>query len=176
MSDLVRGLQAGDARAYERLVRDYGDRLWRFVRRMVGVRPAEDITQEVFVRVHRSVGSFEPGGRFDAWIFAIASNLCVDHLRRERPMAPLDDLPEPATDPRPSGPLSAVEEDERRRALARAVDLLPPEQKQVFLLRQEAGLPFKEIARLMSCPLNTALGRMHYAMEHLRASLQAYRD
>ena len=176
MSGLVRGLQAGDAGAYERLVRDYGDRLWRFVRRMVGDRPAEDIVQEVFVRVHRSVASFEPGSRFDAWLFAIAANLCVDHHRRERPAASLDDLAVPPPDPRPAAPQDALEDAERREALARAVDRLPPDQRQVFLLRQEAGLPFKEIARLLGCPLNTALGRMHYAMEHLRASLQAYRD
>jgi RNA polymerase sigma-70 factor (ECF subfamily) len=54
------------------------------------------------------------------------------------------------------------------------VERLPFEQKQVFLLREEAGLSFKEIAEMTGCPLNTALGRMHYAMESLRKSLKAY--
>ena len=67
-----------------------------------------------------------------------------------------------------------MEEDERKRALLKAVERLPLEQRQVFLLRQEAGLTFQEIAEMTKCPLNTALGRMHYAMEALRKSLKAY--
>ena len=67
-----------------------------------------------------------------------------------------------------------MEEEERRRALLRAVEGLPLEQRQVFLLREEAGLSFKEIAEIAKCPLNTALGRMHYAMEHLRKALKTH--
>jgi RNA polymerase sigma-70 factor (ECF subfamily) len=171
MTDLVRGLQAGDARAYERLVRDYGDRIYRFVRRMVGDRLADDLTQEVFVRVHRSIATYEPGGSFESWLFTIANNLCVDALRRRRDERGRPDLLEPAV--RVADPL---EERELHSALLRAVAELPEEQRQVFLLREEAGLPFKEIARLTECPINTALGRMHYAMEHLRNSLKAFRD
>jgi len=70
--------------------------------------------------------------------------------------------------------LEALEEEERRRALLKAVERLPFDQRQVFLLREEAGLSFREIAELVSCPLNTALGQMHYAMDSLRKSLKAY--
>jgi RNA polymerase sigma-70 factor (ECF subfamily) len=179
MADLVRGLQAGQAEAYERLVRDYGDRIFRFVRRMVGDRHAEDVTQEAFVRIHRSIASYEPGGSFDSWLFTIANNLCIDHIRRSRPergATPLDALADSVADRRAAGALESIEDREVRDALLAAVHRLPPDQKQVFLLREEAGLPFKEIARIMNCPLNTALGRMHYAMEHLRSSLKAFRE
>jgi RNA polymerase sigma-70 factor (ECF subfamily) len=178
MDDLVRGLKEGRPEAYETLVREFGDRIYRFVKRMVGEAWAEDVTQEVFVRVHRSVGAYRPEGRFESWLFAIANNLCIDQCRRRRPEASVSELGEeasaeqfPATAPPPS---EAVEEEERRRALLKAVERLPPEQRQVFLMREEGGLSFREIAGVVGCPLNTALGRMHYAMENLRKALKAH--
>ena len=178
MDELIRGLQAGRPEAFERLVREYGDRIYRFVKRLAGERPAEDLTQEVFLRVHRSVDSYRPEGRFDSWLFTIANNLCIDHARRRKPEASLGDLDGDLAPERfaaeTRGPLDQMEEDERRRALLKAVERLPFEQRQVFLLREEAGMSFREIAEMTGCPLNTALGRMHYAMESLRKSLKAY--
>jgi len=172
MDDLVRGLKAGDGRAYERLVAEYGDRVYRFIRRLAGPSEAEDLVQEVFLRIHRSAATYDPSGSFNAWVFTIANNLCLDHLRRgagHRRTGPVDEeTADPATGITP-------EFHEARTALRRAVAELPPDQKEVFLLREEAGLSFKEIAETLQCPLNTALGRMHYAMERLRKSLKAYR-
>lgn len=171
MDELVRGLKAGQAVAFETLVRDYGDRIYRFARRLVGERFAEDVTQEVFIRVHRSIDAYQPSGRFESWLFTIANNLCIDAVRRRRPEEPL------AVERFASGgqePDQAAETNERRRALLRAVERLPVDQRQVFLLREEGGLTFKEIAEMVGCPLNTALGRMHYAMENLRKALKAY--
>ncbi len=178
MDELIRGLQAGRPEAFERLVREYGDRIYRFVKRLAGERSAEDLTQEVFIRVHRSIESYRPEGRFESWLFTIANNLCIDQGRRRKPEASLSDVDqdlEPerfASDARE--PLEDLEAEERRRAILKAVERLPFDQRQVFLLREEAGLSFREIAELTGCPLNTALGRMHYAMEALRKSLKAY--
>lgn len=178
MDELVRGLKDGRPEAFERLVREFGDRIYRFVRRLAGERSAEDLTQEVFIRVHRSIDAYRPEGRFESWLFAIANNLCIDHARRRKPEVSLSDLGDDPAPERFAGggrePEDAVEEDERKRALLKAVERLPFEQKQVFLMRQEAGLSFQEIALAIGCPLNTALGRMHYAMETLRKSLKAY--
>jgi RNA polymerase sigma-70 factor (ECF subfamily) len=178
MDELIRGLKAGRPEAFERLVREYGDRIYRFVKRLAGERPAEDLTQEVLLRVHRSIESYRPEGRFESWLFTIANNLCIDHARRRKPEASLSDLDgDLSADRFASGapePIESMEEEERRQALLQAVDRLPFEQRQVFLLREEAGLSFREIAELTGCPLNTALGRMHYAMEALRKSLKAY--
>jgi RNA polymerase sigma-70 factor (ECF subfamily) len=181
MDDLVKGLKAGESAAFDRLVRDYGDRIYRFVRRMVGDRWADDLAQEVLIRIHRSVGAYEPTGSFDSWLFTIANNRCIDHLRR-RPERrensfDADDEGEPhVADDREAGPVEVLEEREVRAALRRAVLNLPTDQKQVFLMREEAGLSFKEIARITNCPLNTALGRMHYAMENLRKAMKAFRE
>lgn len=176
MEDLVRGLKEGRPGAFERLVRDYGDRIYRFARRLAGVSGAEDVVQEVFLRVHRSIRAYRPGGRFEAWLFRIANNVCIDLARRRRPEVRMEDLGDSAPGERfpscSSGPVEILEEAERRRALLEAVGRLPLEQRQVFLLREEGGLSFREIADATGCPLNTALGRMHYAMENLRRVLK----
>lgn len=171
MDDLVRGLKAGESGAYERLVREYGDRLYRFCLRMVGATEAEDVVQETFLRVHRSIGSYQPSGRFESWLFTIANHLALDAIRRRT--APMSEGAEPEDG---CGPEDELALREVQDALVRAVERLPVDQKQVFLLREEAGLSFKEIAEMMHCPLNTALGRMHYAMLHLRRSLKAFRS
>ncbi len=170
MDDLVAGLKAGNPAAFERLVREFGDRLYRFVRRLVGEAWADDLTQEALVRIHQSIGAYRPIGRFESWIYTLANNLCIDFLRRKRPELA---LPEGVETEAPTAS-ELLEEDERRRAILKAVEKLPVEQKQVFLLREEGGMSFKEIAGVLGCPLNTALGRMHYAMEHLRKALKAY--
>jgi len=176
MEDLVRGLKERRPGAFEQLVRDYGDRIYRFAKRMVGPSAAEDVAQEVFLRVHRSIGTYRPGGRFESWLFTIANNICVDLARRRRPEVRSAPLEGPGREGRiPSavpGPLEILEDEERRRLLLEAVGRLPLEQKQVFLLREEGGLSFREIAEATGCPLNTALGRMHYAMENLRRAMR----
>ncbi|MHC4607491.1 MAG: RNA polymerase sigma factor [Planctomycetota bacterium] len=173
MDDLLKGLQAGDAGAFERFVREFGDRIFRFVGRLVGPRWAEDLTQEVFLRIHRSVGKYRPTGSFKAWIFTLANNVCIDFLRKRR--LETAELPEAQAGPE-SGPVDALTAVELRDAVLRAVERLPVEQRQVFLLREEAGLAFREIAEVVGCPLNTALGRMHYALLSLRKTLAAFKE
>jgi RNA polymerase sigma-70 factor (ECF subfamily) len=163
MRNLIQGLKAGDPESYEVLVSDYGDRLRRFAARMAGPDAAEDLVQDVFLRVYRSIHAFDPAGSLAAWIFTIANNLCVDHLRK-RPPAKRVRRPEP-------GPSDAAAGREERAALLAAVASLPETQKRVFLLREEAGLSFREIADLLRCPLGTALGRMHSALGALRKAL-----
>jgi len=175
MDDLIRGLKAGRPEAFERLVRDFGDRIHRFVKRLAGEAAAEDLTQEVFIRVHRSIDSYRPEGRFESWLFTIANNLCIDHgrWRRDHPTSAMKEVAAYEASATRQ-PMEEAEGAEIRAALRQAVERLPFEQKQVFLLREEAGLSFKEIAEMTGCPLNTALGRMHYAMESLRKSMKAY--
>lgn len=175
MDELIRGLKDGRPEAFERLVRDFGDRIYRFVKRLSGEAAADDLTQEVFIRVHRSIDAYRPEGRFESWLFTIANNLCIDHSRwrRDHPAAAMQEIAAYGVS-RARDPMEEAEDAEIRRALLAAVERLPFEQKQVFLLREEAGLSFREIAEMTGCPLNTALGRMHYAMEALRKSLKAY--
>lgn len=141
-------------------------RLHRFVARMVGESDAEDLLQEIQVRVLKADAAVTK-----AWLFTVANNLCIDHLRRIKPRGLAD--ASVVADPRSME--DGLERDELRAALWKAIDELPAEQRQIFLLREESGLSFKEIAGMLGIPLNTALGRMHYALEKLRKNLAVYR-
>src|ERR1043166_361372 len=118
MDALIKGLKAGNAAAFERLVREYGDRIYRFARRLVGERGADDLTQEVLVRVFRSIRSYEPTGRFESWLFTIANHLAIDEARRRKPEAPISEVDEELTPEQFASespePVESLEEEERR--------------------------------------------------------------
>ena len=148
-----------------------------YLRAMTGhAADADDVFQETWLRVIRNPGSFRSGA-FNAWLWCIARNLLIDRLRRRKPVVSLDDAaPEHASlidlTPAPGlQPPAELEASEIARQVAAAVAKLPPDQRDVFLLRTQGGLTFAEIAALRRVPLNTALGRMHYAIQRLRREL-----
>jgi RNA polymerase sigma-70 factor (ECF subfamily) len=169
MEDLPRLLQKGEPAAFDEFHRRYSGRLLRFVERLCGPRDAEDIAQEVYLRLLRSLPAYREEQRFEAWLFTIANRLCVDAHRRRRPtvQAAAAALAAPAR----FEPDRAADRRERFEALLAELRRLPFEQRQVFLLREEGGLPFQEIARMLDAPLGTVLARMKYAMDRLRARL-----
>ena len=185
--DLLAAFQAGDAQAFERLLRRHRGPLFTFLLRMVGDRTrAEDLTQEAFLRVVRAAARWEARARFQTWLYTVARNLCVDQSRRDRfRRADSLDAQVPSKDGGEGPPLvEALANDDAlpdraadsalvRPALERALDALPSEQREVFLLREQAGLPFKEIAELVGCNENTVKSRMRYALEGLRRHLTA---
>jgi RNA polymerase sigma-70 factor (ECF subfamily) len=184
--DLLAAFQAGDVEAFERLLRRHRGPLFTFLLRMVGDRQkAEDLTQEAFLRLVRAAGRWEQRARFQTWLYTIARNLCVDQSRRDR-FRRVDSLdaqvPSSDGDGPPlvehipgDGPLPDRAADSAlvRPALERALGALPAEQREVFLLREQAGLPFKEIAELVGINENTVKSRMRYALEGLRKHLTA---
>lgn len=137
---------------------------------------AEDLFQQTWLNVIEALPRYRPSGRFKAWLMTIAHHACMSHFeRRSRaathtPPQPeeteswIDQLPDP-------GPLpdAFIEEDEQRAWTRSAMTGLPPDLLEVVLLRCDHDLSFKEIARIQGVSLNTALGRMHYAVQHLRA-------
>lgn len=173
---LMLRFQAGDVRAFEELVRRHRTPVFSFLLRLTGDRGrAEDLCQDAFLRVVKGVGGWEPRATFRTWIFAMARNLAVDEARRQafRRAEPLDD---PARDAGPSdapGPDHAAEGALLRPRLEAALAALPAEQREVFLLREHAGLRFAEIAEVTGVPENTVKSRMRYALEALRARLEA---
>lgn len=174
---LLRRLKTGSKTAGEELVRRYYQPLVRYLRRVVGnEQMAEELHQQTWLSVLEHLETFDQGscsGGFKAWLFRIATNKAHDHWRsagREKSakeglkLVTDDDLPEPGH--RMSG-------SEQEQKLKQAIDRLPETQKQVVLLRYYSGLKFIEIADLLGCPLNTALGRMHKAMLKLRDLMEA---
>ena len=177
-SELLFAFRKGDAAALTVLIARYQGQLHGYLRTMTGSpADADDLFQETWMRVIRNPGSFR-GGAFHAWLWRITRNLLVDRLRRRKPMVSLDDTTAdgtayaeltPADGPEPGENAEAAE---LARRIAGAVGRLPPDQRDVFLLRTQAGLSFAEIAELRQVPLNTALGRMHYAIRRLRQELR----
>jgi RNA polymerase sigma-70 factor (ECF subfamily) len=156
------------------VVRELGDPLWRFVRRMAGAGTAEDLMQETLIKIHGGLRRWRPSGSLRAFCFTIARNVVRDHWKHQS-RRPEVALGAQAEDPRAPEPADRLERDEAWSALRAAIRRLPPDQREVFLLREEGDLSFAEIARLTGAPLNTVLGRMHYAIRNLRADVHELR-
>jgi len=180
--------QEGDRSSFAQLVRRHQTALYNFALRQVRVpQVAEDVVQETFVRVVQNAADFKHEARFTTWVYTITRNLCIDHLRKRalRKHPSLDEsrgeegegptLGEQTADPRASVEREATGTELKER-IARAVDLLPDEQREVFLMREIANLPFKEIAEITSVPENTVKSRMRYALERLQEALAEYED
>ena len=172
----------GDARAFEALVSRYRSAVYGFLVRAVGDRArAEDLTQEAWLRVISAAPRWEERARFRTWLFTVARNLAVDESRRRfssGPAVPLDGPPggagaraefAVADDPPPD---SLAEGALLRPKLEAAIAALPAEQREVFLLREYADVPFAEIAAITGVPEPTVKSRMRYALEQLRRRLQ----
>lgn len=180
--------QAGDASAFAQLVRRHQGPLYNFALRQVRVpQVAEDVVQESFVRVVQNAADFKHEARFTTWVYTITRNLCIDHLRKRalRKHPSLDEsrgeegdgptLGEQTADPRASVEREATGTELKER-IALAVDKLPDEQREVFLMREIANLPFKEIAEITNVPENTVKSRMRYALERLQEALAEYEE
>lgn len=171
---LMLRFQAGDAPAFEALVRRHRTPVFSFLLRLTGDRArAEDLCQETFLKAVRASADWAPRARFQTWLYAIARNQAVDEARRQafRRADPLDDAPAAASD----GPSPDRSADSAllRPKLEAALAALPEEQREVFLLREYAGLRFHEIASVTGVPENTVKSRMRYALEGLRERLAA---
>ena len=181
--ELLAAYQQGDPEAFESLLRRYRAPLFTFLLRMLGDRErAEDLAQETFLRIVKGASDWEHRARFQTWLFTIARNLCVDQSRRDR-FRRADSLDAEGRDGEPpmveSVPGAGIDP-ERGAASARIRPLLqqallslPAEQREVFILREQAGVPFREIAEMIGVNENTVKSRMRYALEALRKALAA---
>ncbi len=182
--------QRGDRDAFGSLVRRHKTKIYNFVlRHLRNPNASEDVAQEVFLRVVQKAGDFKHEARFSTWLYTIARNLCIDYLRKHS-LRRHPSLDQPAGDDPEGRPLGASIEDPHHSSsversvvagqlgeyIVRAVDALPADQKEVFLLREIANLPFKEIAEVTGAGENTVKSRMRYALERLQAALGEYED
>ena len=183
--------QRGDRDAFAELVRRYKSPIYNFVLRQVRQgTTAEDVTQDVFLRVVQSAAEFKHEARFSTWLYTIARNLCVDHLRKQthrrhpsldQPAQSGNESSRPLLDnvadghPRASVERSAVS-GEVAGKIVEAVEALPEEQREVFLLRELGNLPFKEIAEITGVGENTVKSRMRYALDRLQEALSEFEE
>lgn len=187
---LMADFREGDARAFEILMARHRRGILNFLYRSVNNHSrAEELLQEVFLRVIRAKARYQQTARFSTWLYTIARNLCVDESRRAKFRRHLSlDAPRRGRDGDQRESMldgTAAEQvsvDDQAMGptiqgrLKAAIDGLPEDQREVFLMRQLGGLSFKQIGEVVGAPENTVKSRMRYALEKLRGELQDLRD
>ena len=178
--ELVSRARTGDTAAFEQLMLDSQDRVYTLCLRMTGNREdALDLAQETFLNAWRGLSSFQGNSSFSTWVYRLASNACIDFLRkrkrRQQGESPhsLDDeeapLPEPA-DPRGS-PEEELERRELRRAVERGLQALPDHHRQVLVMRELSGMSYQEIGAVLDLDLGTVKSRIARARLALKKFL-----
>jgi RNA polymerase sigma-70 factor (ECF subfamily) len=168
--DVLRRAQRGDERAFAQILRLYETPIFNYVYRIVGDRAlAEDLTQEVFVRVFQALPRFSLRCKFTTWLFQVTKNRVLDELRarerRPQPAMVIEDAPRlEVVDP-------PIERAETVEAVWRAVRELNPDLKMALLLRDIAGLPYNEIADSLEITLATVKWRIFKAREEVQLAL-----
>lgn len=185
---LLERFRRGDASGFEGLFARHREPLFNFIYRLTrDMAIAEDLMQEAFSRLIRGADDFRGEAKVRTWLYGVARNLTIDHARRmKHRRARSLDAPEGADGEGPSLgdgvaaggrlPEQQTSDAELRDRIAAAVDALPDDLREVFLLREVSETPFDEIAAIVGCPVGTAKSRMRHALEHLRKRLADLRD
>ena len=187
--EVVAQARLGREAAYRELVRRYERPIFSLIYRMVRDRElAEDLSQETFVKALKAVGSYRPEYKFSSWIFKIANNAAIDHLRkRELATLSIEGSPHARTPDameatalqiggRLPGPLDQLEASELGGAIEEAIGRLRPEYQSCILLRHVEGRPYEEIAEMLGLPLGTVKTYIHRARHELRKALAHLRE
>jgi len=172
--DFVERAQTGDVEAFEELVRRYRNDVFALACHFVRNRDdAWDISQEVFIKTHRSLRRFRGDASFKTWLMRITANQCKDFLKRRRlkTVALEQDgaFQQPAS--RAPGPGSAAEAREIGDAIEKTLESIPFKHRTAFVLRELEGLSYEEMAQVMGCSLGTVMSRLHHARRKLRKGL-----
>lgn len=177
-TELIENYMNGDSNAFTHLVNRHKNKIFTSIFLLVKDHYlAEDIFQEVFIRILESLkkGAYVENGKFLSWAIRIAHNMCMDHYRKVKrtPVIKTSDnedlfkvynFSEPGIDDK-------LMKGERDNQVKMAIDNLPQDQREMLILRHFAGLSFREIAALSDISINTALGRMRYALINVRKML-----
>jgi RNA polymerase sigma-70 factor, ECF subfamily len=180
-ADLVVEALAGLESGYRELLARFQRPVFTLILRMVRDRTeAEDLAQEAFIKAFEKLATFDLERKFSSWLFKIAHNTTIDHLRRrgldtvslDAPRSDEDAAPREVADPDAENPSARVERAALNRALTTALTRLRPEYRQVMLLRFQAGLEYVEIAATTGLPLGTVKTYLHRARKELSALLE----
>jgi RNA polymerase sigma factor (sigma-70 family) len=181
-NELVTRFVGGENSAIEDIIYRYKSKVYSYI--FITVRDqhlAEDLFQDTFIKVIRSLqdGKYNDNGRLLSWIMRIAHNLIIDHYRREKQLNTCSNTfndQDLFNSPKFSD--ENIEQllvnDQVMKDVRRLVDELPDDQKEIILMRHYGGLSFKEIAEQTNVSINTALGRMRYALINLRRLIEQY--
>jgi RNA polymerase sigma-70 factor, ECF subfamily len=180
--ELVERCQRGDVDAYGILVNRYRQRVYGLAYSMVrNEQDAVDLSQETFIKAWQAIRGFKKNASFYTWLYRIATNLCIDSVRKRerRPTVPLEETVDPDADVNvevaPSNqplPTDEVQRKELREQIDAALLELSAEHRAVVQLREFDGLDYAEIAKAVGCSIGTVMSRLHYARKHLQKLLR----
>ncbi len=180
-SDLIRSYLAGSEASLEKLIKRHQQKIYSYIiARVHDQMLAEDIFQDTFIKVIKTLrkGKYNEEGKFLPWVLRIAHNLVIDHFRRNKRMPKMDTGTEfDIFDVLPDGRLTVemdIVRDQIHEDLRRLIGMLPQEQKEVLIMRHYAEMSFKEIAQHTGVSINTALGRMRYALINIRKLMEEH--
>jgi len=168
--ELIKSYLNDDASAFDILYERYKRRLYSYLNRLMPQRSAlvDDVFQQTWIKVIRRLPKYKDNEKFQAWLTRIAHNVAVDHFRKEKNEILLEDTEKSKLFAAVGyEPWRELENAELGKAIEGCLAKLPDEQREVFILRQDE-MGFKEIAKVQECSINTALGRMQYALRNLR--------
>jgi len=169
---IARALRRRDSEFIGRLVSQYHYRLLRYLVHWTGRREqAEDLVQETWLRVLERAGQYDGRLRFEPWLFSIARNLAIDHLRKQRTATAMD-VPAPDFE----SPFFAASRSEDAKRIAAALGALEPIYREALLLRFQEELSLAEIAQVAGAPVPTVSSRIHRGLSMLQASLRGGSD
>ncbi len=167
LAETVVACQQGDRSAQRQLYEHCWQRVYRLTLRMVGEQDAADVTQQAFLQAFRSIGKYNGSARFQTWLYRVAVNESLQHLRRRRrwQAEPLAGEPQDKSHP-------LHEQAEQKDLLEQALARLDPQLRALFLLREVEGIPYREIAETMHIPEGTVGSRMNLARRQLQMHLK----
>lgn len=168
----------GDADAFEVLYQRHKGPLYRFVLRQCGQPLVDELFQDIWLKVVNARSRYEVKATFKTWLYRIARNHIIDHYRKQQ-IRPANNHPEAVSVIRSaeqSQPENRLEANDQREQLMKAIASLPAEQKEVFLLKEEAGLGLEEIALTTGINYETAKSRLRYAVKKLQQRLEMTHD
>lgn len=180
-SQLVKLVLKGDQNAFSQLVDLYQEKLYHMAYRMLNNRQeAEDVVQDTFLRVYNNLEKYDDTMKFSTWIYRIATNLCIDRLRKRKPVYSLD---AESSDYEGLDGYSMIPSDNRtpesellisetQSIIHQAIDTLPPKYKSVMILRYIHELSLQEVGEVLDMPVTTIKTRVHRGREFLRKKLE----
>ncbi|MBI5366312.1 MAG: sigma-70 family RNA polymerase sigma factor [Planctomycetes bacterium] len=181
---LMLGVKARDTRAFEELYRQYSGRILNYLFRLHWDRAlAEDLLQEVFLRVWKGAQDYQPTGKVSAYIFKVAHNVWLNDREKKRPrlFSSLERHGDGGGDPTPvefegheDSPDESALREELRAEVRRAIETLSDKERSVLMLSEFEGFKYQEIADILQIPVGTVKSRMAHAAERLKARLEKY--
>ena len=173
--ELIGRYLAGNHSSLERLIRRHKNRVFAYILMIVKDKEmAEDLFQDTFIKVINTIrsGSYKEEGKFIQWVMRIAHNLIIDHFRKAKRIPIVENREEFDIFDKVKIPVESIEEriitEQIHKDVKKLIDYLPKEQREVLIMRHYSDMSFKDIAEVTNVSINTALGRMRYALINLR--------